>query len=135
MSIKELRIQKGWSQEYLAQITNLSTRTIQRIEKENKASIESTNALAQAFKLEINELKDILLEEEYEHTSTNETHHNNFYDFLKEDRSVIKFVFINLMLLCINIFSGLETIWFIYPLLGWGIPLIYSKYKSYSNKV
>ena len=33
MAIKELRLEKGWSQEQLAELSNLSTRTIQRIEK------------------------------------------------------------------------------------------------------
>ena len=60
MSIKDLRIKNGWSQEYLAQLTNLSSRTIQRIEKDNKASLESVNALAKAFQLEVSELKELI---------------------------------------------------------------------------
>lgn len=36
----------------------LSTRTIQRIESGNKASIESLNALASVFEVDISELKE-----------------------------------------------------------------------------
>jgi transcriptional regulator with XRE-family HTH domain len=40
MIIRKLRLQKGWSQEHLSQISGLSTRTIQRIERGHKASLE-----------------------------------------------------------------------------------------------
>lgn len=33
MIIRKLRLQRGWSQEQLAELTGLSTRTIQRIER------------------------------------------------------------------------------------------------------
>ena len=49
--ITVLRKQRGWSQEKLAAISGLGARTIQRIEKEGKASLESTLALASAFEV------------------------------------------------------------------------------------
>ncbi len=39
-------------------MTNLSTRIIQRIEKEDKASLESINILASVFKIDIKELQE-----------------------------------------------------------------------------
>lgn len=47
--IKQLRERKAWSQSHLAEISDLSLRTIQRIEKEHKASKESVKALASVF--------------------------------------------------------------------------------------
>ena len=60
MIIKNLRLENGWSQEKLADLTTLSTRTIQRIEKDDNASLESLNLLASAFKLDIKELQEKL---------------------------------------------------------------------------
>ncbi len=47
--IKLLREQKAWSQSHLAEVSGLSLRTIQRIEKEGSASQESVQALASVF--------------------------------------------------------------------------------------
>ncbi len=60
MNLKTLRLEKGLSQEKLAELSCLSLRTIQRIEKEQKASIESLNALCTVFHKEINEMKLIV---------------------------------------------------------------------------
>ncbi len=57
MNIKELRKQKHWSQDHLAQISGLSIRTIQRIERDQKAGFESLKALSSVFDIEINELQ------------------------------------------------------------------------------
>lgn len=47
--VKKLREQKAWSQTHLAEVSDLSLRTIQRIEREQKASPESVKALASVF--------------------------------------------------------------------------------------
>ena len=57
MNIRELRKQKYWSQEQLAQMSGLSIRTIQRIERDQKAGLESLKALAAVFDMEISELQ------------------------------------------------------------------------------
>jgi transcriptional regulator with XRE-family HTH domain len=47
--IQQLRVQKCWSQEELASASDLSVRTIQRVEKSGNASLETTKALASVF--------------------------------------------------------------------------------------
>ncbi|TWI00369.1 helix-turn-helix protein [Luteimonas cucumeris] len=47
--VKRLREERAWSQEHLATVAGLSTRTIQRIETDGRASHESRLALAAAF--------------------------------------------------------------------------------------
>lgn len=47
--IKNLRGQHGWTQEQLATVSGVSTRTIQRIEKSGECSLESKMAIAAAF--------------------------------------------------------------------------------------
>jgi transcriptional regulator with XRE-family HTH domain len=57
VNIRELRKQKFWSQEQLAQMSGLSIRTIQRIERDQKAGLESLKALSAVFGIEISELQ------------------------------------------------------------------------------
>jgi len=57
VNIRELRKQKYWSQDQLAQMSGLSIRTIQRIERDQKAGLESLKALSAVFDIEINELQ------------------------------------------------------------------------------
>ncbi|SEK32050.1 DNA-binding transcriptional regulator, XRE-family HTH domain [Colwellia chukchiensis] len=52
----ELRNKKSWSQDELAIATGLNLRTVQRIENEASASLQSKKALASAFDININDL-------------------------------------------------------------------------------
>jgi len=54
--IVKLRKDKSWSQEELALATGLNLRTIQRIEKEATASLQSRKALASALDVDIQDL-------------------------------------------------------------------------------
>lgn len=47
--VKSERLQRGWSQEHLAEVAGLSLRTIQRIESDGSCSLESRNALGAAL--------------------------------------------------------------------------------------
>ena len=53
MIVRKLRLEKGWSQEQLATLTGLNTRTIQRIERGQTPSLESKRALASVFEIGI----------------------------------------------------------------------------------
>lgn len=57
MIVKKLRLQRGWSQSQLAELSGLSTRTIQRIERGHAPSIESAKSLAAVFDVDFNEIK------------------------------------------------------------------------------
>lgn len=50
--VKILREAHGWTQETMAEISGLTTRTIQRVENGDSASAETRRALARAFQLE-----------------------------------------------------------------------------------
>jgi len=79
MVIRNLRIERGWSQEQLAEISGVSTRTIQRIERGGKASLESLKCLAAVFETPISDLqKDI-----------NMTNPDN--GLTEEDRAALKY--------------------------------------------
>ena len=48
-TVKALRLQNSWTQQHLAEICDVSVRTIQRVEKDGVASMETTLALASVF--------------------------------------------------------------------------------------
>ncbi|WP_405600686.1 MULTISPECIES: helix-turn-helix transcriptional regulator [unclassified Pseudoalteromonas] len=54
--IKKQRNERTWSQDHLASVSGLSLRTIQRIEKEGKCSLDSKKALASVFEIDANDL-------------------------------------------------------------------------------
>jgi len=55
--IKTQRHNRAWSQTHLADVSGLSLRTIQRIEKTGVASLESVKAIASVFEIEIKNLQ------------------------------------------------------------------------------
>ena len=57
IKVKKLREARGWSQEHLSAVAGISVKTIHRIETEKtKASLESQQALSDAFGISISEL-------------------------------------------------------------------------------
>jgi transcriptional regulator with XRE-family HTH domain len=56
--IQKLRLQRGWSQERLAELSGLSVRTVQRLERGQPGSLESLKALAAVFEIDFNRLKE-----------------------------------------------------------------------------
>jgi len=56
--VKELRINQGWTQSQLAEFCSVSIRTIQRVEKDGSASLETSMALASVLNKRIQELFD-----------------------------------------------------------------------------
>lgn len=49
MTLKDMRRAKGWSQDQLAEISGVSVRTIQRLEKGELPALETQKAIAAAF--------------------------------------------------------------------------------------
>ena len=58
MLIQKLRLQHGWSQEQLAELSGLSVRTIQRLERGQTASVESLKALGAVFEIDFSNLRE-----------------------------------------------------------------------------
>ena len=54
--IKKLRVERGWTQEHLAHLANVSARTIQRVEKSGICDLETRSALAAVFQVEVTQL-------------------------------------------------------------------------------
>ena len=58
--IRDLRLERAWSQAQLATVASLSIRTIQRVELSGKCSKESLLSLASAFDIDVKELTDLI---------------------------------------------------------------------------
>ena len=54
--IRKLRAERQWSQEHLADVCELSLRTIQRLETTGKASLETVRILAAVFEIDANKI-------------------------------------------------------------------------------
>jgi transcriptional regulator with XRE-family HTH domain len=49
--VKQIRTSKGWTQAHLAEICDVNLRTIQRVENQGSASLETIMALCVAFEV------------------------------------------------------------------------------------
>jgi transcriptional regulator with XRE-family HTH domain len=56
--VKAMREKSAWTQEQLADVSGVSVRTIQRIERGGPASFESLKAIASAFNIDVREFLD-----------------------------------------------------------------------------
>lgn len=62
MIVRKQRLKNGWSQKQLAEMAGLTTRTIQRIERGHKGSIETYKALAAVFETDFETIQSEQLE-------------------------------------------------------------------------
>ena len=83
--LKRLRLAKNWTQQHLAQVCDLSMRTIQRVEKDGVASNETVAAYAAIFELTVDEL--LVTVEAYETVDRKET-------FSKKAQVIMAFLFV-----------------------------------------
>ena len=129
MIIRKLRLENGWSQEQLAEMSGLSVRTIQRIERGQKPGLESLKCLAAVFETDVANLS-------METDMSNDTDKERFR-MSNEERSAIEYVrelkafyshlitFIIVMpgLYFLNMWTSPDYTWFWWPLIGWGLGL------------
>ncbi|NVJ90987.1 MAG: 2TM domain-containing protein [Methylocystaceae bacterium] len=134
--VKSLRREKGWTQEQLADISGLSVRTIQRIEKGDPCALDTAQALAAAFDTKA----DIFLSPVSQTTENDEdiltqlqklNEQRQLRRRFKFIRHCITYIIINAFLATLNLIQSPENIWFIYPLFGWGLGLALHGVKAF----
>jgi transcriptional regulator with XRE-family HTH domain len=62
MLTRKLRIQRGWTQDQLANMAGVSVRTIQRLERGQPASLETAKALASVFEVDHTSIRQNITE-------------------------------------------------------------------------
>lgn len=125
MLIQKLRLQRGWSQEQLAAVSGLSVRTVQRLERGQPGSLESMNALAAAFEIDLSHLTEPTMQPlETDHLDNDEAL------ALKRVRNIktfyvrlFRYVLIVTALAAINLATNRDYLWFIWPAVAMGIGL------------
>tara|TARA_R110002094_G_scaffold103333_1_gene102794 strand:- start:167 stop:634 length:468 start_codon:yes stop_codon:yes gene_type:complete len=125
MTVRKLRLKRAWSQEQLAQFSGLNIRTIQRIERGQKAGLESLKALAAVFEVEVD---DLLMEKAMNNSDKYNDEENKVIEHVQDIKAfyshLINYAVVVLGLFLINFLTSPGYYWAWWAALGWGIGVI-----------
>ena len=123
--IQKLRLQRGWSQEQLAEITGLSVRTIQRIERGQTPSAESLKAVAAVLEVDFGALREAHMT-----PSANQSVSADEALALARVRKikgfyihVIEYVLIVGFLVAVNLLTSPRYFWVLWAAIPWALAL------------
>lgn len=132
MLIQKLRLQRGWSQQQLADLSGLSARTIQRLERGQPPSVESLKALASVFEIDFSTLKEPSVQ--ISPSTPNPALPSLPADELLALQQVrrikgfyvhlTQYLVIVLVLAAFNFLKSPDKPWVIYVALGWGFGIL-----------
>lgn len=125
MIVRKLRLKRAWSQEQLAQFSGLNIRTIQRIERGQKAGLESLKSLAAVFEIE---LEDLLEEKKMENSEKYSEEENRVIEHVKDIKGfyshLINYGMVILGLFIVNFITSPDYYWAWWAAFGWGIGVV-----------
>ena len=123
--VKQLRLQRAWSQEQLAELAGVSVRTIQRIENGDRPGLETLSALAAVFEINVAELSDdapvgheASLDFRIAEAKSRLHQESRFF------RSLSVAVTVCVLLLVINHFTQPDVYWSVWVTIVWGALLL-----------
>ncbi|HFF9832070.1 MULTISPECIES: helix-turn-helix domain-containing protein [Serratia] len=123
--IRPLRLAKGWSQEQLATIAGLSTRTVQRIENGEQASLETLTAIAAALGVQVSDLnaqpQQTTMGEE---TPDEQRLRRQVAAEGKLLSMAVRFAVIGAILLAVNVFTHPHYLWSLWAIGGMSLALV-----------
>jgi transcriptional regulator with XRE-family HTH domain len=122
--IQKFRLQRGWSQQQLADLSGLSVRTIQRIEQGHVASTESLKSLAAVFEIDFATLQ----EDTQSHASLPKDEALAFKHVRKVKEfylHLLRYALILTFLLVVNLLTQPAYLWVIWVAIGWGIGVLF----------
>ena len=146
MLVQKLRLQRGWSQEQLAELSGFSVRTIQRIERGLPASKETLKSLASVFEIDFSTLQatqenpmsttlnDTLTPPEPINSSPNPNASINAdeqaaFRHVRKIRGfyghLARYVIVIGALAIFNFIKSPNYFWVIWPALGWGLGILF----------
>jgi len=85
MDLRQRRLEKGWSQEQLSDISGISVRTVQRLESGERAGLETQKILAAIFEVSLSEIKDHQNGDTKKETPMSDSHTLKKEPFLNRD--------------------------------------------------
>ena len=127
MLVQKLRLQRGWSQQQLAELSGLNVRTIQRIEKGQEPSVESLKSLAAVFNVDFSTLKEQGMDNVISETQSAEEilafnqvrKLKGFYFHLAQ------YVLVVSLLTVINALTTPNRWWVQWVVMGWGVGVFF----------
>jgi transcriptional regulator with XRE-family HTH domain len=134
MLIQKLRLQRGWSQQQLADLSGLSVRTIQRLEQGQVASTESLKSLAAVFEIDFSTLQEPSM-----NTATTLASPTSPAAFDAKEAlafaqvrklkgfylHLAQYVIVVTLLLGINLWTHPQYLWVRWVAMGWGIGVLF----------
>lgn len=123
MLIQKLRLQRGWSQQQLAEMSGLSVRTIQRIENGKEASMESLKSLASVFEIDFSQLnQESDMQSSLKSGVSNEEaqafeHVRKLKAFYKH---LLRYVLVITFLTILNLWQSPQRLWVVWVIFPWG---------------
>ena len=140
MLIQKLRLQRGWSQEQLAELSGLSVRTIQRLERGHAASTESLKAIGSVFEIDFSQLQEPVMDTPQTPNVTPRDLPSDEALALAHVRRVkrfymhaLQYVGIVVALGLVNLFTWPGSPWVLWVAFGWGLGLIFEALKVYGS--
>ena len=140
MIVQKLRLQKGWSQSQLAELSGLNIRTIQRIERGQPASVESLKALASVFEVDFNELKPkegVMQSKPDFDNQSNSMSKEELLAYARLNRlkifysHLIKYIIVITALGILNYLKTPNKAWAIWVALIWGVSILWHAYQTF----
>ena len=127
MLVQKLRLQRGWSQQQLAELSGLNVRTIQRIEKGQEPSVESLKSLAAVFNVEFSTLKEQGMDNVIsESQSAEEILAFNQVRKLKDFYiHLANYVLVIAVLTIVNALTTPNRWWVQWVVMGWGVGVFF----------
>jgi transcriptional regulator with XRE-family HTH domain len=127
MLVQKLRLQRGWSQQQLAELSGLNVRTIQRIEKGQEPSVESLKSLAAVFNVDFSTLKEQGMDNVISESQSAEEilafnqvrKLKGFYIHLAQ------YVLVIALLTVINALTTPNRWWVQWVIMGWGVGVFF----------
>jgi transcriptional regulator with XRE-family HTH domain len=126
MIVRKLRLEKGLSQEQLASMAGVSTRTLQRIERGANAAPETLKCLAAVLEVDFSDLrKESHMSDEFPTLSTQE---REAMEYVRDIKSfyvhAIQYVIVIAILVLINVWLSPGIWWSAFAAVGWGFGLV-----------
>ena len=133
MSVQKLRLKAGWSQQQLATASGLSSRTIQRIEAGQPASVETLKSIAAVFQVDFNSLE----QEQNMNPSDNNSDLRAEAAAFRQVRKLRSFyihlliyITVCLSLLAVNLITTPHNLWVVWVIGGWGLGVLLSGFSA-----
>jgi len=121
MIVRKLRLKRGWSQSQLAEMAGVTTRTIQRIERGHRSSMETNKALSSVFEVELSLLQPE--EEKMEGESELKADEQEALSYAKRMKEFYEFLatYVIMAVVFLFVFHGQPVVYIIFAGLGVGL--------------